>query len=313
MRFVSPFIAWPVDLVAGAAVAAVTWRAMRETFAQPLFARRNYRGIDVPVGAGVLVVVAGLVVTGLWTVVDALGVHTAAPIAVPLMLAAGFSLLGLLDDLAAHGDDRGFAGHLRALRQGRLTTGGLKLLAGGMLSLIVAGPVADGRSLPRLLVAAALISLAANLGNLFDRAPGRCVKVALVAAAVLCASAGAADRFVLEGVVIVIGAAVGLGWFDLREQLMLGDAGSNVLGAVVGWGVVATTGLVVQCVVLAALLALNLLSEKVSFSRVIDAVGPLRAVDRLGRPVRWFDPWVATARLTGRQTQLRPPRVASHE
>ncbi len=282
MRFVSPFVAWPVDLVAGAAVAAVTWRAMRETFAQPLFARRNYRGVDVPVGAGVLVVVGALVVTGVWAIADALGVHPAAPLAAPLLLAAGFSLLGLLDDLAAHGDDRGFAGHLRALRHGRLTTGGLKLLAGGMLSLVVAIPIA-GFGFPRLLLAGALISLAANLGNLFDRAPGRCVKVAVVAAVVLCACAGAADRYLLEGVLIVVGAAVGLGWFDLREQLMLGDAGSNVLGAVLGWGVVATTGLVVQCVVLTALLALNLLSEKVSFSRVIDAVGPLRAFDRLGR------------------------------
>ncbi len=275
-------VAWPVDLVAGAVVAAVTWRAMRETFAQPLFARRNYRGVDVPVGAGVLVVVGALVVTGMWAVADVLGVHPAAPLASPLLLAAGFSLLGLLDDLAAHGDDRGFAGHLRALRHGRLTTGGLKLLAGGMLSLVVAIPVA-GFGFPRLLLAGALISLAANLGNLFDRAPGRCVKVAVVAAVVLCACAGVVDRYLLEGVLIVVGAAVGLGWFDLREKLMLGDAGSNVLGAVLGWGVVATTGLVVQCVVLAALLALNLLSEKVSFSQVIDSVGPLRAFDQLGR------------------------------
>ncbi|HVM14472.1 MAG TPA: hypothetical protein VM287_09095, partial [Egibacteraceae bacterium] len=36
----------------------------------------------------------------------------------------------------------------------------------------------------------------------------------------------------------------------------------------------------------AALLALNLLGEVVSFTRVIDALPPLRALDALGRPPR---------------------------
>lgn len=279
----SPFIAWPINLVAGAAVAVVIWRALRDTFAQPLFARRNYRGVDVPVGAGVVLVVAAFVVTGGWAVVEVLGVDVFAPYAAPLILAAGFSLLGLLDDLAASGDDRGFSGHLRALRHGRLTTGALKLFGGGMLSLVVASSLVQHRSLVDLLVAGAVMSLAANLGNLFDRAPGRCVKVGVLAGVVLCLTAGSLDRYLLEGVVIVLGASIGLGWFDLREELMLGDAGSNVIGAVLGWGLVATTGLPVQVVVLVVLVALNLLSEKVSFSQVIERVGILRAVDQLGR------------------------------
>jgi hypothetical protein len=64
---------------------------------------------------------------------------------------------------------------------------------------------------------------------------------------------------------------------------MLGDAGSNVLGAVLGVGVVAACGPTARDVVLLSTAALNLAGELVSFSRVIEAVPPLRAVDRAGR------------------------------
>ena len=64
---------------------------------------------------------------------------------------------------------------------------------------------------------------------------------------------------------------------------MLGDAGANVLGAVLGLGVVITCSPGVRTVVLVLVAALNLASEWVSFSRVIAAVPPLRAADRWGR------------------------------
>ncbi len=64
---------------------------------------------------------------------------------------------------------------------------------------------------------------------------------------------------------------------------MLGDAGSNVLGAVLGLGVVAACGPGARDVALVAVAGLNVAGELVSFSRVIDAVGPLRALDQAGR------------------------------
>ena len=82
----------------------------------------------------------------------------------------------------------------------------------------------------------------------------------------------------------VMGAALGLLGDDLRERLMLGDTGANVIGAVLGLAVVLGSrdehrGSAVMLV----LLALNVAAELVSFSRVIDAVPPLRWFDRLGR------------------------------
>lgn len=274
-----------VGFALGVTAGLGAWRSTSQVFAQPLFARRNYRGVDVPVGVGVLLAVAAIAVEAVLSVWDT--VADDVPIDRPVRLsilavAIGFSLLGFLDDIAAAGDERGFRGHLRAMATGRLTTGGLKLVGGGLLALVIASTTGSS-DLPILVLDALLIALGANLGNLFDRAPGRTTKVGLLAGLVLVASASADDRLLLTGVVVVLGAALGLLPFDLHERLMLGDAGSNVVGAVIATGVVFTTSTSTRTVVLVVVLVLNLLSEKVSFSRVIDSVGPLRALDRLGR------------------------------
>ncbi|WP_426572904.1 hypothetical protein [Aquihabitans sp. McL0605] len=275
-----------VVLLLATAVGAGLWTACRTTFEAPILQRTNFRGISVPVGAGVVVVLAAITVEAVLSVADVVG-HDASAAEVQgrwvvLIVALGFGLLGLFDDLAAHGDDRGFRGHLTSIVRGRLSTGAIKLFGGGLLA-IVAVRAAGADDLGRLLVGAALVALSANLGNLFDRAPGRCTKVALLATVLLVATAGASGRPHLVGVVAVIGAALGLLAFDLREQLMLGDAGANVLGAAIGIGVVLTSGLVVQAILLAVVAALNLISESISFSSVIDQTTPLRWLDRLGR------------------------------
>jgi UDP-GlcNAc:undecaprenyl-phosphate GlcNAc-1-phosphate transferase len=272
----------------GAAASAVGWTVARGIFAAPLFARRNHRGAMVPVGAGVLLVVAIVAADAVLVVVDRFADRHPGDIgATALVIAAvaGFCVLGLLDDLAAVGDDRGFTGHLRALAQGRLTTGGLKLVGGGLLAVVVSGMVHQG-GVGALFVDALLVALGANVGNLFDRAPGRTIKVGAFAMVAVVLLASSADRAQLTGVALMLGAALGLLGFDLGEQLMLGDAGSNAIGATAALGVVLTCGLPVRIGVLVVLLALNVASERVSFSRVIDAVGPLRFLDRLGRNQR---------------------------
>jgi hypothetical protein len=198
-----------------------------------------------------------------------------------VLAAVGFSLLGLLDDLAGAGESGGFRGHLSSLARGRLTTGGLKLFGGAALAVVVVAAGTVDRSPGRLVADAALVALAANLGNLLDRAPGRAGKSVLLAGAVLLVATGFGPE--LAGVAIVLGAGAGLLVPDLRERCMLGDAGANALGAAVGVGVVLACSEEVRLVVLVAVAALNLASELVSFSRVIRGVPPLRALDDLGR------------------------------
>jgi UDP-N-acetylmuramyl pentapeptide phosphotransferase/UDP-N-acetylglucosamine-1-phosphate transferase len=273
-----------VGLVLGLAAGRALLALLSPALDTPTFARTNHRGATLPTAAGLVVAATVLVVEACFALVDAARLaDLTASNGVRALTAAtvvGFALLGVVDDLAGTGlDGRGFRGHLRALAEGRLTTGGLKLGGGAALAIVVCAPL--GGRLGPLLVDAALVALAANLGNLFDRAPGRTTKVAALAAVVLVAAVGAEEQ--LLGVAVVVGAALALLGADLGERLMLGDTGANAVGAALGLGVVLTAPLPGRVVVVAALVALNLASEVVSFSRVIDGVAPLRALDRLGR------------------------------
>jgi UDP-N-acetylmuramyl pentapeptide phosphotransferase/UDP-N-acetylglucosamine-1-phosphate transferase len=70
---------------------------------------------------------------------------------------------------------------------------------------------------------------------------------------------------------------------DMRERLMLGDAGANVVGAILGLGVVLGRGEVTRITALVVLVVANVAAEIVSFSDIIDRVRPLRWLDRLGQ------------------------------
>ncbi|WP_419945388.1 hypothetical protein [Candidatus Poriferisodalis sp.] len=154
-------------------------------------------------------------------------------------------------------------------------------------------------SLMALVRGALIVALGANLLNLLDRVPGRATKTALawwlvgLAPAAIVASSSP-GRFGLgadtaESVIwaaAAVGAAVGLLRSEMAEQHMQGDVGVNPLGALLGMATVAAYPATVEWAVLAALAALNLASERWSFSRVIDAVPPLRWLDRLGSPCR---------------------------
>ena len=267
-----------VGLAAGWVVRAL----LQPVFASPLLAGQNYRGRTVVTAAGIVLPVAAILVEGARAVLAALdaGRQITSGRLVVLVAAAGFGLLGLVDDLVGSGHAQGFRGHLRELAHRRLTTGGLKLIGGAALAAVIAG-ARDPHAPGRLLADAALIALAANLANQLDRRPGRVTKVAVVAFIILVAAV--ANPRPLEGVAVVIGATAALFVDDLRENVMLGDVGANVVGACLGAGVVLACSFPVRLAVLAAVALLNLVGELSSFTRLIDAVPPLRAIDRAGR------------------------------
>ncbi len=245
--------------------------------------RLNYRDHVVPTAGGLLLVAAVLLVEAGRSTLGALGLGDPpgenAARALVLAAALGFGLLGFVDDILGTGDDRGFAGHIRALAQGRISTGALKLVGGGGLALVLAATpgFVTGK---RLIADALLVALAANLGNLLDRAPGRTIKAALVAYVPLAVVAGTGP--VAVALAPVMGAAAGLLPDDLHERLMLGDTGANVVGGVLGLAAVLALGRGARNGILVALVILNLASERVSFSRVIDRVPPLRRLARGG-------------------------------
>jgi hypothetical protein len=67
---------------------------------------------------------------------------------------------------------------------------------------------------------------------------------------------------------------------------MLGDCGANGLGAITGTVLAATLPRPLKTLVLAAVVGLNLASEKVSFTKVIADTPVLDKIDQWGRRPR---------------------------
>jgi len=272
-----------VAVVVGFLGGRLVWLATAPLFRAPVLARTNWRGRTVPTAAGLILALVALVIEAARGALAAVGAGTRGPIDASVMVVAvacAFAAIGAVDDVGGSPGTRGFRGHLGAVARGRFTTGLLKLVGGAVVAVAVVSRL-PSRSPARLVADAALIALSANLGNLLDRAPGRVIKAAAAAFAILVAASRL--RSGLDSVAVVIGASLGLLLDDLHEHLMLGDAGANALGAVLGLGVVLGTAPPARTGVLVAVAMLNVAGEMLSFSRVIDAVPPLRALDRAGR------------------------------
>src|SRR5215213_7950176 len=238
--------------------------------------RRNHAGVPVTLAEGpiaLLAMLAGLLVPG-----PAPGGSAALRGAVALA-ATGSGAVGAYDDLRGSGPAKGFRGHLAALRSGVVTSGTVKIAGVGLSAAaasMVLGRASGAGGVIRLadrLMDTALIAGTANFINLCDLRPGRAAKVTIAFAAGL-VGAGAAP---------VLGAAAGCLPSDLRERSMLGDCGANALGAAVGTVAAAWLPRPAKVGVLLAVVGLNLASERVSFTAIIDRTPALRWLDHLGR------------------------------
>jgi UDP-GlcNAc:undecaprenyl-phosphate/decaprenyl-phosphate GlcNAc-1-phosphate transferase len=263
----------------GLAVAVVIMR-MRLASPPPALMRININGKEVPAVLGDPVVVGSLVALGALTSIAALGWEDAdtgrVGVAATLIVAVMW-IAGRIDDRRGDEVARGFRGHIKAALGGRITGGFIKIVAGGISGVVAGAVVAEGLD---VLLVGSVIALAANLFNLLDRAPGRAAKLWLVAMVPLFVLAPAEWAVAVAG---TVGAALAVLPADLAARGMLGDAGANPLGAVWGLGLALSVGTAGRAAAAAALLLLNLISERYSFSDVIDRTPPLRVFDRLGR------------------------------
>lgn len=179
---------------------------------------------------------------------------------------------------------KGFHGHLGALREGKLTSGVVKI------GLIGAGAALGTLALPRrgswfarTLTwggQAALVAGTANLANLLDLRPGRALKAASAAALPLALSRNSVSGSLAA---TAIGTSAVCARSDLVGETMLGDTGANAIGAGLGMALAASPSAAVRWGSLAAIVGLNAASERVSFSKVIENNRILRAIDEFGR------------------------------
>lgn len=247
--------------------------------------RANYRGalLAFPLGA-VLATAALVTLAPLAFLNDRAGLDLLEPALrqwMPYLL--GIAFLGFLDDALGRGEavaaPRGWRGHWGALRGGSLSTGAIKAVG----ALALAAYVVSGRGLEswRYLADVALLILTTNLFNLLDLRPGRAEKALALLAAGLCLGAWTFGPLELLGIFagpVLVGA-----WLTLGERAMLGDTGSNLIGAVAGVWLLTTLGADARLVALAVVGALTIYGELRSISQTIDSVPPLRWLDSLGR------------------------------
>ena len=250
--------------------------AVKKMLSLPAWTRPNHAGVPVTLAEGpiaLLAMLAGLLVPG-----PEPGGSAALRGAVALA-ATGSGAVGAYDDLRGSGPAKGFRGHLAALRSGVVTSGTVKIAGVGLSAAAASmnlGRASGAGGVIRLadrLMDTALIAGTANFTNLCDLRPGRAAKVTMALAAGL-VGVGAAP---------VLGAAAGCLPSDLRERSMLGDCGANALGAAVGTVAAARLPRPAKLAVLLAVVGLNLASERVSFTAVIDRTLALRWLDDLGR------------------------------
>lgn len=247
--------------------------------------RSNYRGAELPFPLGaVLATVALVALAPLAFLNDRADLDLLSPELrrwMPYLL--GVAFLGLLDDSLGRGEEdgtpRGWRGHARALREGSLSTGAVKALG----ALALAAYVVSGRGLEswRYLADVALLILATNAFNLLDLRPGRAEKGLALLGVGLCLGAWTWAPIELLGIFagpVLVGAA-----FTLRERAMLGDTGSNLIGAIAGIWLLTTLGPDVRLVALAVVAGITIYGELRSISATIESVPPLRWLDSLGR------------------------------
>ena len=247
--------------------------------------RENYRGAPLAFPLGAVLATAALVALAPLAFLDDRG---DLDLLVPelrrwLPYLLGIAFLGFLDDSLGRGEQaaapRGWRGHWAALREGSLSTGSIKAIG----ALALAAYVVSGRGLEdwRYLADVALLILTTNLGNLLDLRPGRAEKGLMLLGVGLCLGGWTLEPLELLG--IFVGPVLVGAWLTLGEKAMLGDTGSNLIGAIAGVWLLTSLGADARLVALAAVVALTIYGELRSISKTIESVPPLRWLDSLGR------------------------------
>jgi UDP-N-acetylmuramyl pentapeptide phosphotransferase/UDP-N-acetylglucosamine-1-phosphate transferase len=271
-----------LPLILSAAVALLVAPPMLRTLGESRLAMENFRGATLPFPAGTIVVAAAAIAAGPLALLQELGVADDVlrpELRTIAVYGLGVAFLGLLDD-ALGGAPRGWRGHGAAVLRGGISTGALK--AAGSLGLALYALSGLGYGDGEYLLAAAVLVLCTNLFNLLDLRPGRSVKAFVLLGAGLTIGSGDLDPLWALG--LFAGAAVVVGAFDLRERAMLGDTGSNLVGALAGLWIVLTLDTLGQAIALAIVLAITIYGEFRSISSWVERTPLVRQLDSLGRP-----------------------------
>lgn len=236
----------------------------------------NYKKEEIPSSMGLLFIIVQI------TTIVLINFYLNKNNNIIMLYLVGFvliGLVGLLDDIIGDEKIKGFRGHIKSFFKGKLTTGGLKAGIGLLISLLISLYISN--SFIEAVINILLVALFTNMINLFDLRPGRASKVFIIIAIILMfTSLNSNFNFMLFS---FFGILIRYLPMDLKAKSMMGDIGSNTLGFTLGSYCVFTHNLKGKIIYLIFLIILQMSSEFISFSKIIEKNKFLNFLDELGR------------------------------
>lgn len=241
--------------------------------------KKNYKGDIIPVGIGVVIIPVTIINNIFINIFNRDNIETQQFMLFFLVGIMTMASVGLIDDLIGNRHQVGFKGHIISLFKGKLTTGGLKAIIGGLIGLFLGGLI--GSSILEVIVNASILALFTNFINLLDLRPGRALKGFLFICILFIINNIYSEIKVI--LFSIIGYAVGCLPQDIKEKAMMGDVGSNTLGIILGIVTIISYTLIVKYIILALLITIHIITEKYSLTSIIKNNSILNFVDELGR------------------------------
>lgn len=244
------------------------------------FVKPNYRGDKIPLGLGIVFLLGAIfAISPLFVILSG---EMRQKSTLFLLALSIYTCLGIMDDIWGDGNCRGFSGHFSSLLKGRITTGCLKAIAGGLAAIYISfsccpyyGP---WFAIP---LDAIILALSVNTINLLDMRPGRAGKGFLIVAALIFLAFPHREEMAFAS--LISGILLAYLPVDLKARAMMGDSGSNALGAVLGITAVWVFDYKLKFLYLAALFLLHIAAENKSLTNLIASSSILDYLDRLGR------------------------------
>lgn len=237
----------------------------------------NYRSKEVIFGMGVVFMPIIITATAIATIMYSNQFHNYASY---LFAVSAIGFAGLLDDLIGKKQIKGLKNHITSFIRGHLTTGFIKAFMGFSVSFIISYGIS--KNVVDFILNIFIIALFTNALNIMDLRPGRCIKVFLTIGLVI-VFVNLTEVISLLPLVIALVAALVYMPYDLNEICMLGDTGSNILGITLGYFSALVFETTSKSVIFIALIAINLVAEKLSISAIISNNKLLNYIDNIGR------------------------------
>jgi len=266
-------------LITSFMVAAISYTVIIQ-FLRKYLLVENFRGRKIPSAGGIVLLITYFIVISYFVLFQEKNLVRYSEWLLPLtILIFCIGVLGFIDDVFGKKGIGGFRGHFSQLLKGHVTTGVIKAIGGGIVCFIVASFFSKG--IHELFINGLLMALMTNIFNLIDLRPGRALKLFLILGIAIFAFSFKSGFWGLSG--IFFGIYVILLWADLTESCMLGDVGSNILGAVIGFSIVVNFSWLVNLILLILVGLIQIYTEGHSITELIESKPFLRSFDELGR------------------------------